>query len=431
MADRHDAPGRAWEEGFGDPVAGNGLLHRRAFLQGGVAFAGMAAAAATPAAAADPVGLDAPATMRAIGRTFSAYGMPAVSEAAVVRTFAINEARPGTGSSRTPHHLLNGTITPSGLHFERHHNGIPDIDPAAHELIIHGLVRQPLIFKLDALLRYPMTTVIRFVECAGNSGGAAGPTPPQNTVQGIHGLLSCSEWTGIPLSTLLDDAGVTGGARWILAEGADGAGMSRSIPLDKAMDDAMVALFQNGEAIRPEQGFPMRLLVPGWQGNLNVKWLRRIKVTDAPTMTRDETSKYTELMPDGRARQFMLEYGPKSFISRPSFGLNMTTPGTYEVSGLAWTGTGKIARVEVTADGRSWTEAALQEPVLPKALTRFRLPWRWKGEPALLMSRATDEKGNRQPTHDEWAAQYAPGQGYMYNGIQNWAIAATGEVANV
>jgi len=436
---------RRGEEGLlrqalGEPVAGNGLLHRRAFLRGGIAFTGgMAALAAGGGGAvaaavgqSDPIGLDSPPTMTTPGRSFTPYGVPAAAESDVVRTFNVNPIAPGTGTSRTPLHLLNGTITPNGLHFERHHNGVPDIDPATHELIIHGLVDRPLVFTVDALMRYPMESHIRFIECAGNSGAAAGTMPPQNTVQGIHGLLSCAEWTGIPLNVLLDEAGVQAGASWILAEGADAAGMSRSIPLDKAMGDTILALYQNGERIRPEQGYPMRLVVPGFQGNINVKWLRRIKVTDGPTHTRDETSRYSELMPDGTARQFWLEFGPKSVIVQPSFGVNLTGPGYYEISGLAWSGAGRIARVEVSADGgMSWTDAALSEPVQSKALTRFRLPWRWDGQPVVLMSRAVDEKGQVQPTHEAWKAQFAPGQAFMYNGIQNWAIDANGEVSNV
>lgn len=426
-----DAEDKAWAEELGDPVAANGVLHRRAFLRGGALFAGTAAALATGASlAANPIGLESPPWMTTPGAPFTGYGNPSPAEAAVQRSFNINPRQPGTGSSRTPHHLLNGTITPNGLHFERHHNGVPAIDPAQHQLVIHGLVDRPLIFTLDTLMRYPMESHIRFVECAGNSGAAANGSP-QSNVQAIHGLLSCSEWTGIPLSVLLDEAGVKPEANWILAEGADAAGMSRSIPLEKAMDDTLLALYQNGEAIRPEQGYPMRLLVPGFQGNLNVKWVRRIELTAGPTNTKDETSKYTELMPDGTARQFWLEYGAKSVIVRPSFGVNLQGPGYYEINGLAWSGAGKIARVEVSADGgTTWGDAALGEPVLSKALTRFRIPWQWTGRPSLLLSRATDDKGNVQPTRDVWRAQFAPGQIYMYNGIQTWSVAQNGEVAN-
>ncbi|MFO1184094.1 MAG: sulfite dehydrogenase [Bauldia sp.] len=419
---------------FGEPVAGNGLLHRRAFLAGGAAFAGAAGLAGEHAVAAgNPIGTTALPSQLTPGKPFSAYGMPAPSVEFIKRIFTLTPGREGTGSSRTPHQFLNGSITPSGLHFERHHNGVPEIDAANHKLLIHGLVQKPLMFTLDTLMRYPMVTVTRFVECAGNSGGVSGAQAnPASTVGDLHGLVSCSEWTGVPVATLLDEAGVQKGGTWTLAEGADAASLSRSIPMDKMMDDAIIALYQNGEPVRPEQGFPMRLLVPGFQGNLNIKWLRRIKVTDIATMTRDETSKYTELMPDGKSRQFLLEHGVKSIITRPSTGINLQGAGLYEISGLAWSGAGRVTKVEVSADaGRTWAEAALTGPVSPKALTRFRMPWKWSGQPAILTSRATDEKGSVQPGRNQWLAQYAQGQAYMYNGSQAWGVAASGETGNV
>jgi sulfane dehydrogenase subunit SoxC len=294
------------------------------------------------------------------------------------------------------------------------------------------MVKRPLAFSLESLMRYPMETRIHFVECAGNSGAFSSPQPPQITSGELNGLLSCSEWTGVRLSTLLADAGVAKEAKWVIAEGADAAAMSRSIPLEKCMDDAMIALYQNGEAIRPEQGFPMRLLLPGFEGNMNVKWLRRLNVTDAPVDARDETSHYTELMPSGKARQFMFLQRAKSAIVKPSLGMTMKGPGLYEVSGLAWSGAGRISKVEVSADGgKTWAPAALNEPVLSKALTRFRLPWKWDGQPAALMSRATDEMGGTQPTRASWIAEYAPGQGYHFNGIQIWSVEADGTVKNV
>jgi len=281
-------------------------------------------------------------------------------------------------------------------------------------------------------MRYPMETHIHFVECAGNGGAFSSAQPPQITAGELNGLLSCSEWTGVRLATLLAEAGVAKEGKWVIAEGADAAAMSRSIPLEKCMDDAMIALYQNGEAIRPEQGFPMRLLLPGFEGNMNVKWLRRLNVTDAPVDARDETSHYTELMPSGKARQFMFLQAAKSAIMRPSFGMTMKGPGLYEVSGLAWSGAGRISKVEVSADGgKTWALAMLNGPVLPKALTRFRLPWHWDGSPSILMSRATDETGGAQPTRAAWISQYAPGQGYHFNGIQSWGVEADGTVKNV
>ncbi len=418
---------------FGEPVAGNGLLHRRFFLQSSAALAG-AAAAATPALA-DSIGAGSPPTMLKPGAQFNAYGMPSHWRDNIKRIIATNvpPAREVTGSIRTPLQYLEGTITPAGLHYVRNHNGTPDIDPSKHELLIHGMVRQPSIFTVDALMRYPMRTEIHFMECAGNSGGIAGAATPQQTTAGdLHGLLSCSEWTGVKLSTLLDEVGVDPRATWMLAEGADAAGMSRSVPVWKAMDDAMIALYQNGEPIRPEQGFPMRLLLPGFEGNTNVKWVRRLKLLDGPMYTRDETSRYTELLPDGKAREFMLQMEPKSVILKPSFSVDMQGPGYYEISGVAWSGLGRVRKVDISADGgKTWTEAALTNPVLPKALTRFRLPWMWNGGPAVLMSRTTDEKGRVQPSHAEWLAQYAPRQNFHFNAIQSWAIGANGKVSNV
>jgi sulfane dehydrogenase subunit SoxC len=416
-----------------EAVAGNGLIDRRALLRSALFSAGIAAASAGNARADDSVGVDAPDWMKTPGKPFSAYGTPSKWQEKVQRIIANPPGRPGTGVSRTPLHLLEGTITPAGLHFERHHNGVPDIDPARHELFIHGMVKRPLAFSLETLMRYPMETRIRFVECAGNSGAFSAAQPPQITAGELNGLISCSEWTGVRLATLLGEAEVNNKeAKWVIAEGADAAAMSRSIPLEKCMDDAMIALYQNGEAIRPEQGFPMRLLLPGFEGNMNVKWLRRLNVTDAPVDARDETSHYTELMPTGKARQFMFLQGAKSALLKPSLGMTMKGPGLYEVSGLAWSGAGRISKVEISADGgQTWALAALTDPVLSKALTRFRLPWKWDGRPSTLMSRATDGTGSTQPTRASWIAQYAPGQGYHFNGIQSWSIEADGTVKNV
>lgn len=411
-----------------DVAAGGGLLHRRTLLGGGLLALG-----AGPAAAQD-LGISAgsPAHMKAPGGTFSAYGMPSHWRQSIKRLIAAPPGRPGTGASRTPLELLEGSITPTGLHFERHHNGVPDIDPDRHELFIHGLVKRPLALNLDKLMRYPMESHVRFVECAGNSGALTAPEPAQQTAGALHGLLSSSEWTGVPLSVLLAEAGVDPRAQWILAEGADAAGMSRSVPLWKGMQDAMVVLYQNGEPLRAENGFPMRLLLPGFQGNINVKWLRRLKLMAAPVYARDETSRYSELMPDGKARIFMLRLGVKSVITRPSLGLTLSGPGVYEISGVAWSGAGRIVKVELSADGgASWTPAQLPELVPSKGITRFRLPWVWSGQPAELMSRAVDETGAVQPSRKAWMAQYAPGQGYHFNAIHSWGVDASGKVSHV
>jgi sulfane dehydrogenase subunit SoxC len=413
-----------------EPVAGNGLLHRRVFLTGSAALVGAAGLfmSARPAAAAPP---DVPASMQVPGAGMSPYGVRSKHEENVLRSVGATPGTLGTGSSRTPHEYLEGIITPGALHFERHHNGIPDIDPSEHRLMIHGLVDRPLMFDLDSLSRYPLVSRIRFLECSGNSAGNNAPEPPQQSVGGIHGLVSCSDWTGVPLSVLLDEAGVRPEARWILAEGADAAAMSRSVPMTKVMDDAIIALYQNGEHLRPGNGYPMRLFLPGWEGNASVKWLRRIQVTSAPAMTKDETSKYSDLMPDGKAKLFTFPMGVKSVITSPSGGLTMRGPGLYQISGIAWSGAGRIRRVEVSADrGRTWAEAALGDAVLPKALTRFRLPWRWDGGPAVIQSRAIDETGAVQPTREALLAERGAQYRYHYHAIQSWAVSSAG-VSNV
>jgi sulfane dehydrogenase subunit SoxC len=410
-----------------DAAAGNGLLDRRIFLAGAAA-----ASVAMPDKTLGAEALPVEPWMKTPGSPFVAYGQPSRFASKVVRIFASAPGTTGTGTSRTPHHLLDGMITPNGLHFERHHSGIPEIDPQAHRLLIHGLVARPLIFTLDALLRYPMESRIAFVECAGNSALLYQKEPAQLGVQPIHGLLSCAEWTGVRLATLLEEAGVDPKAQWLLAEGADAAGMSRSVPLAKAMDDALIALYQNGEPVRPSNGYPMRLLLPGYEGNMQVKWLRRIKLTEGPTMTKDETSKYTILRDDGKALQFCFPQEAKSIITRPSPGLTLNAAGLYEISGLAWSGYGKITKVEVSADGGgSWATAALQEPVLSKAVTRFRVPWRWTGGAATLQSRASDESGTVQPTRAKLIADRGARTIYHFNGIASWGVAQGGEVKHV
>jgi sulfane dehydrogenase subunit SoxC len=422
-------PSASFEE-----VAGNGLLHRRIFLTQGVALigaGGLTVLSAGSAAAADPP--DVPPWMRVPGAGMSGYGSPAKYEVKVTRTgIGSQPGTTGSGASRTPLERLTGMMTPSGLHFERHHSGVPDIDPSAHRLLIHGLVKRPLVFTMDALLRYPMVSRIQFLECSGNSSPNLSPAPPTTSCGAIHGLVSCSEWTGVPLAVLLTEAGADRSAQWLLAEGADAAAMSRSVPMAKAMDDALVALYQNGERLRPENGYPVRLFLPGYEGNMSVKWLRRIKVTAAPTMTKDETSKYTDLLASGKSQMFTYPMEVKSVITAPSAGLGLKGPGLYEISGLAWSGSGKITKVDVSADGgRTWGEAALTEPVLSKALTRFRMAWRWDGGPAVLKSRSTDETGAVQPTRDKLVGDKGAQFRYHYNAIQAWSVAPSGEVKNV
>ncbi len=412
-------------------------LDRRGFLKQGIKAAGAAVVGgiAGTAQGAEPVGKDFPAWSTAMGKPLNGYGQPSRFEEPVKRyaASAYGTLAPGTGSARTPLEKLEGVITPNGLHYDRSHSGAPDIDPAQHKLLIHGLVKRPLTFSIADLSRYPMVSRICFLECAGNSSvNAISPTPPQGSAGLVHGLVSCADWTGIPLALLLNEAGVDPAGKWLLAEGADSAAMSRSVPLEKAYDDALIALYQNGERLRPENGYPVRLLLPGWEGNMNVKWLRSIKVTEDPTHTKDETSKYTDPMPDGKARQFTFEQGVKSLITRPSAGMTMQGAGLYEISGLAWSGAGRITRVEVSLDGgATWRDAALQGQALPKSLVRFRLPWDWNGSPAQLQSRAIDEKGNVQPTRKTYKAENAVDGRFHNNTIVTWSVNADGSVKNV
>jgi len=412
-----------------ETVAGGGLLHRRLFLSSSVGAAGLALLRARPADASQQ---DVPSWMKIPGQGLRPYGERSPYESAVQRIVAPVTGTTGSGSSRSPLEYFEGIITPSALHFERHHSGVPDIPPGEHRLLIHGLVDRPLTFDLASLSRYPLVSRIHFIECSGNSAGLYAVNPPQGGAGALHGLLSCSDWAGVPLATLLDEAGVRPAGKWLLAEGADAAAMSRSVPIEKAWDDALIAIYQNGERLRPENGYPMRLLLPGWEGNTSVKWLRRLKVTAGPMMTKDETSKYTDLMPNGQARQFTFPMGVKSVITSPCGGQTMRGPGLYQISGLAWTGGGKIRRVEISADGgKSWAPSALSDPVLPKALTRFRMAWRWDGSPAVLMSRAVDETGATQISRQAFIAERGHAHRYHYHAIASWSVSAAGEVRNV
>jgi len=423
-------------------VAGNGLLDRRALLGRGIAFAGAAATgagASLTGAAAEP--LTEEQWMLEVGAVIPPYQTASRFEKHVVRTVDNPDNLPRNSRARTPHHLLQGIITPNGLHFTICHGGVPDIDPDKHRLVIHGLVRQPLVFTLDALARYPMVSRIGFVECGGNSAPLFSNEPLQENVQALHGLASCSEWTGVLVSTLLEEAGIDPKAKWMVCEGADSPLLHRSVPVKKGLDDAMVALYQNGERIQPGQGYPMRLWLPGYEGNMNVKYLRRIKLTEEPAMSYYEARTYSQVLPNGKAYRFYFLQEVKSFITSPSPGLTLKEPGYYQISGLAYSGTGRIIKVMVSADGgKSWAQAALQEPILPKAFTRFRMPWRWDGSPAVLQSRAFDEGGNMQPTRAEIVAQRGqttkppsvlafPSQ--HFNGITSWAVDGKGEVRHV
>lgn len=334
-------------------------------------------------------------------------------------------------SSRSPIAYFDGIITPSDLHFERHHAGVPDIDPENYELVIHGMVERPMVFRLADLKRYPSLSRIYFLECSGNGGGSFNMTrmPTEVSPQQMDGLLSTSEWTGVPLSTLLREVGVKPGATWIVAEGGDAAMLNRSVPMWKAMDDALIAYGQNGEPVRPEQGYPARLFLPGFEGNTSVKWVRRIEVTDAPVMSREETSNYTDALKGGKARQFSFIMDAKSVITFPSFPMALPDKGWWEIKGLAWSGRGRIVRVDVSADrGATWMPAQLQEPVLPLATTRFRALWNWDGAETVLMSRAIDDTGYVQPTVQQFVAARGERTNYHSNHQRAWKVAADGRV---
>jgi sulfane dehydrogenase subunit SoxC len=402
---------------------------RRSFITRGAA---VSLAAASGAAAADNLPPNVPQWMREPGAGFlnPPYGLPSPFEKDVLRKLP-DQPSPFPTATRTPLQSLFGSNTPNGLFFERHHAGVPAIDPAQHRLMLHGLVARPLLLTMKDLLRFPAVSRSHFIECSGNSM-AEFKAPGKGSVQDIHGLLSGAEWTGVRLSDVLAEAGLLPSASWVLAEGADAAAMTRSIPLAKALDDALLVYGQNGEMLRPEQGYPLRLLLPGFEGNMNIKWLRRLKVGDAPFQTREETSKYTDLMPDGSARQFTFQMGVKSVITAPSARQVLDGDGFREISGLAWSGQGRIAKVEISLDGgRHWQAAALDGPVQTRALTRFRFPWVWTGQEAVLQSRAVDEAGNVQPTRAALLGTDGQNSIYHYNAIQSWKVASNGEVSNV
>src|SRR6266850_3370644 len=366
---------------------------------------------------------------RKLGEPLGPYGERSPFEKAV--RWRRESKTPETGSSFTPLHDSVGIVTPSALYYERHHSGIPTMDPAKHRLVIHGLVDRPLALSMAEVRRLPSVTRILALECGGNSAGEWGAAGGAD-VQRSYGLVSGSEWTGVPLSLLLAEAGVQPRASWVIAEGADACRMMRSIPLAKALENSVLAYGQNGEAMRPAQGYPLRLINPGWEGNTNVKWLHSLRVTDQPYMARDETSKYSDLMPDGKARIFTYQMEAKSVITFPSGGQTLPGPGPYELTGLAWSGRGRIERVEVTTDGgKSWVRAQLQEPRLPMAFTRFRLPWRFDGRETVIASRATDESGYIQPSREALIAVRGTNSNYHFNGMKFWKVRADGTVSNV
>jgi len=407
---------------------------RRTFFRRSAVVAGGALTAGGLATATRGAPLAVPPTEHEMGRPIeaTAYGMPSKFEKNVVRRRSdvfVNRQN-WSDWSMTPLQYQLGVTTPNGLIFERHHAGTPDIDPATHKLVIHGMVRQPLVFTMDDLMRYPAVSRFHFHECSGN-GLTDWLKNASTTVQQTHGLLSGAQWTGIPLSWLLEEAGVQPGGKWLLFEGADGSSHTRSVPLDKALDDVLIVYGANGEMLRPENGYPLRAFVPGWEGNVSVKWLRRIKVADEPWHFRSETARYTDPMPEGKWRKFSFTMECKSVITRPSGGMKLAR-GPVEIQGFAWSGNGHITAVDVSVDGgRNWHEAQVEGPVLDKMLTRFRFKWNWDGSPATIQSRAMDSTGYVQPTVAELQkARAIVGFVQHHNGIQPWSISSAGEVKN-
>jgi sulfane dehydrogenase subunit SoxC len=406
---------------------------RRGFLTaaaGTLALAGtsraMAAEPAVKAAVANPANLppnvaDWSKTLGA-GVTDAPYGKPAKYEAHVVRrTVEWLTADRQSSINFTPLHELDGIITPNGICFERHHGGVADVNPTDYRMI----------FTLDDLKRFPRVNKVHFLECAANSG-MEWRSSQLNGCQFTHGMIHNVMYTGVPLKYLLAEAGVKTNAKWLLAEGGDAAGMNRSIPLHKALDDCLIAFKMNGEALRAEQGYPARLVVPGWEGNMWVKWIRRIKVGDEPWLAREETSKYTDLLADGRSRRFTFIMDAKSIVTNPSPESPLKYKGRNVLSGLAWSGRGTVTRVDVTLDGgRNWQEARIDGPVLDRSMTRFYVDFDWQGKELMIQSRAHDSTGYVQPTKDELRKIRGVNSIYHNNGIQTWLVRANGETENV
>lgn len=371
------------------------------------------------------------ASLKILGSDMREYGERSEFEKDVIRYISPNLRTRASGADFSPLEKLEGVITPNSLHFERHHGGVPNINPADYRLVIHGMVNRPLMFSLPDLKRFPSLTRTYFIECAGNGqNGYRNPPDLTLTATRSRGLMSNTSWTGVPLSILLKEAGIKEGARWLIPEGQDAAAYTRSLPLEKALEDVLVAYAQNGEAIRPEQGYPVRLVVPGWEGSIQVKWLRRIQVAEAPVMSKDETAEYTDVMSDGKISAFTWVMDPESIITYPS-GLQEIQKGFHEIRGLAWSGHGRISKVEVSVDGgKSWTRAMLEAPNLAMAAVRFKMAWVWDGKETTILSRATDAQGNTQPTQEGFFARWGRNNRYHYNAIQAWKIEAGGKVIN-
>ncbi len=427
---------------FAEAKQGRRDFLRRAFAAAGAAGGAAAAAQAAPSAPddGDPAILNLPEHSRGLGQAVATdgYGKPSKYERNVQRRQSPGLTQTAQASvSFAPLQSLFGIVTPSGLHFERHHQGWWDVDPTKHRLMVNGsdssLVKTPRVFTMDELMRLPSVSRFHFIECGANSGMEWGNVAVP-TCQYTHGMLSCSEFTGVPLRTLFELCGVDWKrGRYVLAEGADGSSMTRTVPMELVESgEVLVAYGQNGEMLRPEQGYPLRLVVPGVQGVSWVKYLRRLEVGDQPYGTKDETIHYVDLMPDGRHRQYSSTQECKSVVTTPSGGQVLLEKGFYNISGLAWSGRGRVKQVDVSVDGgRNWRPARLEGPVMPKCLTRFNVDWVWDGKAALVMSRATDETGYVQPTYRQLRAVRGTRSIYHNNAIQTWWVQENGEVRNV
>ena len=454
MKDTRATPGRLRKapEGFLDRTGVRAVFvearnGRRDFIRSAFAAAGVAAAVpsalagANPASSVgDPAILELPAHTRGLGQPVvtDGYGKPSKHEANVQRRQSPGLTQTSQASvSFAPLQSLFGIVTPSGLHFERHHQGWWDIDPAKHRLMLNGsdekIVRRPMVFTMDELMRLPSVSRFHFIECGANTGMEWGNVAVP-TCQYTHGMLGCSEFTGVPLKILLEMAGVDfKRGRFVLAEGADGSSMTRTLPMELVESgEVFVAYGQNGEMLRPENGYPLRLVVPGVQGVSWVKYLRRIEVGDKPYGSKDEVLHYVDLMPGGLHRQYTSIQECKSVITTPSGGQVLLDKGFYNLSGLAWSGRGKVKRVDVSVDGgRHWRTARLESPVMSKCLTRFNLDWVWDGKPALVQSRAMDETGYVQPTKRQLRAVRGTRSIYHHTAVQTWLVQESGEVTNV
>ncbi len=414
----------------------SGDTSRRRFLTGSLAAGGaLAAATVAKAASSDPAITNVQPWANELGEGVDAapYGKPSRYESHVIRRdVPWLTADPISSINFTPLHDLDGIITPNGLAFERHHGGVAQINPNKYRLMINGLVDQPLVFTLADLKRFPRYNKVFFLECAANTG-MEWRGSQLNGVQFTHGMIHNVMYTGVMLRDVLAEAGVKTAGKWLLAEGADASGMTRSIPMEKALDDCMIAFKMNGESLRPEQGYPVRLVVPGWEGNMWIKWLRRLEVGDQPWHHREETSKYTDLLANGIARRFTWQMDAKSVITNPSPQAPILHgKGQTVLTGVAWSGHGKISGVDVTIDGGvSWHKARIDGPSFDRSMHRFYYEFDWDGKPLLLQSRAHDTTGYVQPTKDQLRAIRGTNSIYHNNGIQTWSINSNGEAENV